>query len=125
MASDNSQFTGGYFSLGDDMGVSFGGELNLDKIPDGAFLSSEDADELLDIKDEDLFGDLDGGDDLDLDLDSDSEEFGDLSDFEDVDFDRIVAEAEANQMELSSLFGDSGDTEGLDIDIPEELNFDE
>lgn len=125
MASDNSQFTGGYFSLGDDMGVSFGGELNLDKIPDGAFLSSEDADELLGIKDEDLFGDLDGGDDLDLDLDSDSEEFGDLSDFEDVDFDRIVAEAEANQMELSSLFGDSGDTEGLDIDIPEELNFDD
>lgn len=125
MASDNSQFTGGYFSLGDDMGVSFGGELDLDKIPDGAFLSSEDADELLDIKDEDLFGDLDGGDDLDLDLDSDSEEFGDLSDFEDVDFDRIVAEAEANQMELSSLFGDSGDTEGLDIDIPEELNFDD
>lgn len=125
MASDNSQFTGGYFSLGDDMGVSFGGELNLDKIPDGAFLSSEDADELLDIKDEDLFGDLDSGDDLDLDLDSDSEEFGDLSDFEDVDFDRIVAEAEANQMELSSLFGDSGDTEGLDIDIPEELNFDD
>lgn len=123
MASDNSQFTGGYFSLGDDMGVSFGGELNLDKIPDGAFLSSEDADELLDIKDEDLFGDLDSGDDLDLDLDSESEEFGDLSDFEDVDFDRIVAEAEANQMELSSLFGDSGDTEGLDIDIPEELNF--
>lgn len=125
MASDNSQFTGGYFSLGDDMGVSFGGELNLDKIPDGAFLSSEDADELLDIKDEDLFGDLDGGDDLDLDLGSDSEEFGDLSDFEDVDFDRIVAEAEANQMELSSLFGDSGNTEDLDIDIPEELNFDD
>lgn len=125
MASDNNQFTGGYFSLGEDMGVSFGGELDLDKIPDGAFLSSEDADELLDIKDEDLFGDLDSGDDLDLDLDSDSEEFGDLSDFEDVDFDRIVAEAEANQMELSSLFGDSGDTEGLDIDIPEELNFDD
>lgn len=125
MASDNSQFTGGYFSLGDDMGVSFGGELNLDKIPDGAFLSSEDADELLDIKDEDLFGDLDGGDDLDLDLDSDSEEFGDLSDFEDVDFDRIVAEAEAGQMELSGFFGDSGNTEDLDIDIPEELNFDD
>lgn len=125
MARDNSQFTGGYFGLGEDMGVSFGGELDLDKIPDGAFLSSEDADELLGIKDEDLFGDLDGGDDLDLDLDSDSEEFGDLSDFEDVDFDRIVAEAEANQMELSSLFGDSGDTEGLDIDIPEELNFDD
>ena len=125
MASDNSQFTGGYFSLGEDMGVSFGGELNLDKIPDGAFLSSEDADELLGIKDEDLFGDLDGGDDLDLDLDSDSEEFGDLSDFEDVDFDRIVAEAEANQMELSGFFGDSGNTEDLDIDIPEELNFDD
>lgn len=123
MASDNSQFTGGYFSLGDDMGVSFGGELNLDKIPDGAFLSSEDADELLDIKDEDLFGDLDGGDDLDLDLDSESEEFGDLSDFEDVDFDRIVAEAD--QMELSGFFEDSGNTEDLDIDIPEELNFDD
>ena len=123
MASDNSQFTGGYFSLGDDMGVSFGGELNLDKIPDGAFLSSEDADELLDIKDEDLFGDLDGGDDPDLDLDSDSEEFGDLSDFEDVDFDRIVAEAD--QMELSGFFEDSGNTEDLDIDIPEELNFDD
>lgn len=123
MARDNDRFTGGYFSLGDDMGVSFGGELNLDKIPDGTFLSSEDADELLGIKDEDLFGDLDGGDDLDLDLDSDSEEFGDLSDFEDADFDRIVAEAD--QMELSSLFGDSGDTEGLDIDIPEELNFDD
>lgn len=123
MASDNSQFTGGYFSLGEDMGVSFGGELDLDKIPDGAFLSSEDADELLDIKDEDLFGDLDGGDDLDLDLDSDSEEFGDLSDFEDVDFDRIVAEAD--QMELSGFFEDSGNTEDLDIDIPEELNFDD
>ena len=123
MASDKNQFTGGYFSLGDDMGVSFGGELNLDKIPDGAFLSSEDADELLDIKDEDLFEDLDGGDDLDLDLDSDSEEFGDLSDFEDVDFDRIVAEAD--QMELSGFFGDSGNTEDLDIDIPEELNFDD
>lgn len=123
MARDNDQFTGGYFSLGDDMGVSFGGELNLDKIPDGAFLSSEDADELLDIKEEDLFGDLDGGDDLDLDLDSDSEEFGDLSDFEDVDFDRIVAEAD--QMELSGFFGDSGNTEDLDIDIPEELNFDD
>ena len=125
MARDNSQFTGGYFSLGDDMGVSFGGELDLDKIPDGAFLSSEDADELLDVKDEDLFGDLDGGDDLDLDLDSESEEFGDLSDFEDVDFDRIVAEAEANQMELPGFFGESGNTEDLDIDIPEELNFDD
>lgn len=123
MARDNSQFTGGYFGLGEDMGVSFGGELDLDKIPDGAFLSSEDADELLDIKDEDLFGDLDGGDDLDLDLDSDSEEFGDLSDFEDVDFDRIVAEAD--QMELSGFFEDSGNTEDLDIDIPEELNFDD
>lgn len=123
MASDNSQFTGGYFSLGDDMGVSFGDELNLDKIPDGAFLSSEDDDELLGIKEEDLFGDLVGDDDLDLDLDSDSEEFGDLSDFEDVDFDRIVAEAD--QMELSGFFGDSGNTEDLDIDIPEELNFDD